>query len=93
MEYQEIRYEVAEGVLTLTLDRPDKLNAFNDPMHGALREAIANAEADSTCRALLVTSSKKATSSLRLPFARLTTRLTNCGQRRSNENRCASAFE
>ncbi len=43
------------GYRVITLNRPDKLNAFNDPMHAALREAIANAEADSTCRALLVT--------------------------------------
>ena len=28
MDFTEIRYDVAEGVLTLTLDRPDRLNAW-----------------------------------------------------------------
>jgi len=50
-----ILVEQRTGYRVITLNRPDKLNAFNDPMHAALREAIANAEADSTCRALLVT--------------------------------------
>jgi 2-(1,2-epoxy-1,2-dihydrophenyl)acetyl-CoA isomerase len=50
-----ILVEQRTGYRVITLNRPDKLNAFNDPMHAALREALANAEADSTCRALLVT--------------------------------------
>ena len=28
MDYQQIRYQVDDGVLTITLDRPEKLNAF-----------------------------------------------------------------
>ena len=28
MNFEEIRYEVADHVLTITLDRPDRLNAF-----------------------------------------------------------------
>src|SRR5262245_19292103 len=43
------------GYRVITLNRPDKLNAFNDAMHQALRKPIDEAEADESCRALLVT--------------------------------------
>jgi 2-(1,2-epoxy-1,2-dihydrophenyl)acetyl-CoA isomerase len=43
------------GYRALTLNRPDKLNAFNDTMHHALRAAIDEAEADESCRALMIT--------------------------------------
>jgi 2-(1,2-epoxy-1,2-dihydrophenyl)acetyl-CoA isomerase len=43
------------GYRILTLNRPDKLNAFNDAMHEALRAAIDEAEADEDCRALMIT--------------------------------------
>jgi 2-(1,2-epoxy-1,2-dihydrophenyl)acetyl-CoA isomerase len=43
------------GVMTLTLNRPDKLNAFVAEMHGLLREAIAKAESDASIRAVLLT--------------------------------------
>ncbi|MDA1117065.1 MAG: 2-(1,2-epoxy-1,2-dihydrophenyl)acetyl-CoA isomerase PaaG [Proteobacteria bacterium] len=43
------------GVMTLTLNRPDKLNAFVGEMHGLLREAMAVAESDAAIRALLLT--------------------------------------
>ena len=43
------------GVLTITLNRPDKLNAFVAEMHGLLRQAITQAEEDASIRALLLT--------------------------------------
>src|SRR5262245_64642033 len=43
------------GYRVITLSRPTKLNAFNDAMHQALRDALDEAEADESCRALLIT--------------------------------------
>lgn len=48
---------LADGVLTLTLNRPDKLNSFNEDMHLALRECIQRAHDDSEVRAVLLTGS------------------------------------
>jgi 2-(1,2-epoxy-1,2-dihydrophenyl)acetyl-CoA isomerase len=46
---------LADGVLTVTLNRPEKLNAFVGEMHGLLREAMARAETDDNVRAVLLT--------------------------------------
>jgi len=43
------------GVMTVTLNRPDKLNAFVAGMHGLLREAISRAESEASIRAVLLT--------------------------------------
>lgn len=42
------------GVLTLTLNRPDRLNSFNDEMHRQLSEALTQAERDDSVRCLLI---------------------------------------
>src|SRR6185312_3439850 len=47
--------DVRGGYRVITLNRPDKLNAFNEAMHQALRKAIGEAESDEGCRALLIT--------------------------------------
>jgi enoyl-CoA hydratase/carnithine racemase len=60
MEYQDIRYEVDEGVLTLTLNRPDKLNAFTVRMMRELIEAFERADADDGVRAIIVTGAGRA---------------------------------
>ena len=39
--YETILFEQAEGVATLTLNRPDKLNSFTETMHGEVRDALA----------------------------------------------------
>jgi len=53
--YQNITYEVAEGVATLTLARPDKLNSFTDAMHAEVRDAVGQAAASGEVRVLVLT--------------------------------------
>jgi len=55
MTESSILSEARAGYHVITLNRPQRLNAFNDAMHEALRDAIAQAEADESCRALLIT--------------------------------------
>ncbi len=47
--------EARAGYRIIILNRPERLNAFNEAMHDALRLALVEAEADETCRALLIT--------------------------------------
>jgi len=53
--FSELRYEVADGVATLTLDRPDARNAFTQVMSGELAAAAGRADADDDVRVVLVT--------------------------------------
>jgi len=55
MSDQPILSEQRAGYRVITLNRPDKLNAFNEAMHIALRAALEDAETDESCRALLIT--------------------------------------
>src|SRR3954447_13200210 len=55
MEFEEIRYETADRVLTITLDRPDRLNAFTQRMGTELIEAFDQADRDDQVRAIIVT--------------------------------------
>jgi enoyl-CoA hydratase/carnithine racemase len=55
MNFQEIRYEVADHVLTITLNRPERLNAFTPTMGRELIEAFDRADADDDVRAIIVT--------------------------------------
>src|SRR5438093_3354401 len=50
----EVETQRDGGVLTITLNRPDVLNAFNASMHAALGEALAEAE-DTSVRAVVIT--------------------------------------
>jgi 2-(1,2-epoxy-1,2-dihydrophenyl)acetyl-CoA isomerase len=45
----------ADGVTTLTLNRPDRLNSFTVEMHAALMAALESAVAAASCRAILLT--------------------------------------
>jgi enoyl-CoA hydratase/carnithine racemase len=61
MGFQTLRYEVdANRVLTLTLSRPDQLNAFNLTMANELVEAFRRADADETVGAIVVTGEGRA---------------------------------
>jgi enoyl-CoA hydratase/carnithine racemase len=55
MNFEEIRYEVADRVLTITLNRPDRLNAFTPTMGRELIEAFDRADEDDDVRAIIVT--------------------------------------
>lgn len=54
MSYQTILYEVKDGVARLTLNRPEKLNSFNEQMHEEVCEVLTKVKSDSA-RALLIT--------------------------------------
>ncbi len=60
MEENTVLVERHAGYRTLTLNRPQRLNAFSEPMHRELRRAIDEAESDSACRALLLTGAGRA---------------------------------
>ncbi|PLX39274.1 MAG: 2-(1,2-epoxy-1,2-dihydrophenyl)acetyl-CoA isomerase [Hyphomicrobiales bacterium] len=55
MEETPILVEIRDGYRIITLNRPDRLNSFNETMHIALRAAIEEAEADESCGALVLT--------------------------------------
>src|SRR5262244_2604335 len=55
MDESPILLEKRPGYRVITLNRPQRLNAFTEAMHEALRTAIVAAEADTECRALLLT--------------------------------------
>jgi 2-(1,2-epoxy-1,2-dihydrophenyl)acetyl-CoA isomerase len=59
-EFQTVRLERADGVATLTLNRPDRLNSFNVEMHGELRGALDLVAADRDVRCLVLTGAGRA---------------------------------
>ena len=52
---EEVRVERRDGWRKLVLNRPEKLNAANEAMLVGLLTALDEAEADRSCRALLLT--------------------------------------
>jgi len=60
MSYEQIQYEASDGILTLTLHRPEKLNAFTAKMAGELIDAFDAADADDDVRVVVVTGSGRA---------------------------------
>jgi enoyl-CoA hydratase/carnithine racemase len=55
MSYSEIAYSVADNVATITLNRPDKLNAWTATMEGEVRDAALKASADQDARVIVLT--------------------------------------
>lgn len=60
MKFETLKYEVDNGILTLTLSRPDRMNAFNGPMRRELIEAFDQADADDNVRVVIVTGEGRA---------------------------------
>jgi enoyl-CoA hydratase/carnithine racemase len=58
--FEALRYEVDDGVATVTLNRPDKLNALNPVMLEELLAVLEQADADDDVRALIVTGAGRA---------------------------------
>ena len=55
MSEASILFDLREGIARITLNRPDRLNSFNDAMHAQLREALDRVKADASVRVLLLT--------------------------------------
>ncbi len=60
MSYNTIIYDVEDGILTLTLYRPEKLNAFTGEMLTEMIDAFDRADADDDVRAIIVTGAGRA---------------------------------
>jgi len=60
MSYEQIRYDVADGIATITLQRPDKLNAFTGTMMSEIIDAFDQIDADDDVRSVIVTGSGRA---------------------------------
>ena len=55
MTYEQIKYEVADGIATLTMSRPDRLNAFTGQMMNEMIDAFDQIDADDNVRVVIVT--------------------------------------
>lgn len=55
MNYKNILFDISDGIATLTLNRPDKLNSFTAEMHGEVRLALEQVAADRSARVLVLT--------------------------------------
>lgn len=55
MAYETILYSVEEQILTITLNRPEKLNAYNATMQAEMIDAFDKADADDNVRAIIIT--------------------------------------
>jgi 2-(1,2-epoxy-1,2-dihydrophenyl)acetyl-CoA isomerase len=60
MEYQTVKTESKNGVLWISLNRPDKLNAFNEQMGSDLLEALKEGEKSAVTRSLVLTGEGRA---------------------------------
>jgi enoyl-CoA hydratase/carnithine racemase len=59
-DFEQIRYDVADHIATVTLHRPDRMNAFTGRMMHELIEAFDRADADDGVRAVIVTGAGRA---------------------------------
>lgn len=55
MHYEQLLYDVRDGIATLTLNRPDKLNAWTNVLEREVRHALTAASADTDVRVVVLT--------------------------------------
>ena len=60
MKFNNILFEITDGVARLTLNRPDKLNSFTGEMHAELRDALDCVQEDKSVRVLVLTGAGRA---------------------------------
>ncbi len=60
MEFNTLQYENINGITTITLNRPDRFNAFNNEMSYELQDALKAVKRDENCRVVVLTGSGKA---------------------------------
>ncbi|MDX1747906.1 MAG: enoyl-CoA hydratase-related protein, partial [Halobacteriales archaeon] len=63
MNFTTLTYEVSDRVATITLNRPDRLNAINDAMPGEIRRAVEAADRDDDVHVIVLTGEGRAFSS------------------------------
>src|ERR1700694_5487317 len=54
-DYADLLYEVADNVATITLNRPDRLNAISGPMLDSFSRALRDADLDPAVRVIIIT--------------------------------------
>ena len=60
MESQEVLYDVSDGVATITLNAPERMNTISGPMLAALSERLIEADRDPEVRAIVITGAGRA---------------------------------
>ncbi len=60
MSYEELLYDVEDGVLTITLNRPEQMNSFTPTMTREMFHALDRADSDDDVRVIIVTGAGKA---------------------------------
>ena len=60
MDYEDIIYTKEEGIATITLNRPDRMNAFSPQMSEGIYRAVEDAAKDDAVRVLVITGAGRA---------------------------------
>ncbi len=60
MSYETILYDAADGIATITLNRPDKMNAYTATMGREIVEAFQRADEDRQVRTIILTGAGRA---------------------------------
>src|SRR5512135_3301592 len=60
MAYEQILYDTADRIATITLNRPDRMNAMPPRMIGEIHDALHEADRDDDVRVVIVTGAGKA---------------------------------